>query len=68
MHKSSKLNIIGVFGFHYVWFVKTAAAIDSLCVSLFMLKCKQCFQLTAIYSVCYISRIKYNIPFSCECS
>ena len=28
MRKSSKLNNISVFGFHHVWFAKTAAAID----------------------------------------
>ena len=38
--------------------VKTAAAIDNLCVSLSWVRYKQRLQLVAIYSACYASRIK----------
>ena len=56
----------GVFGFHYAWYVKTAAAADNIYVNLFMVRCKQCFQFAAIYSVYYGSRIQYNDSFQLE--
>ena len=57
------LNCLWVI-FHYAWLVKkTAAAIDNLCVSFFMVRWKQCFQFAAIYFVCYVSKIQYYISF-----
>ena len=57
---------IGVFGFHYALYIKTAAAADNICINLYMVRCKQCFQFAAIYSVCYGSRIQYNNSFQFE--
>ena len=59
---------IGVFGFHYGWYVKTAAAADNICINLYMNRCKQYFQFAAIYSACYGSRIQYNDSFQFECT
>ena len=57
---------IDVFGFHYAWYVKTAAAADNICINLYMVRYKKCFQFAAIYSVWYGSRIKYNDSFQFE--
>ena len=57
---------IGIFGFHYAWYVKTAAAADNICINLYMVRCRQCFQFAAIYFVCYSSRIQHNDSFQFE--
>ena len=57
---------IGVFGFHYPWYVKTVAAADNICINLYMIRCKQYFQFAAIYSVRYGSRIQYKDSFQFE--
>ena len=49
-----------ISGFQYAWYVKTAARADNISINLYMVRCKQCFQLAAIYSVCFRSRIQYN--------
>ena len=45
---------IDVFGFHYAWYVKTAAAADNICINLYML------------FILYVTALEFNItiPFS----
>ena len=45
---------IGIFGFHYAWYVKTAAAADNICINLYML------------FILYVTALEFNItiPFS----
>ena len=55
-----------IFGFQYAWYVKTAAGADNISINLYMVRCKQCFQFAAIYSICFGSRIQYNDSFQFE--